>query len=100
MTTLKEAIKEARPNLAESSVKTYLSILTNLHKRIFRRQGYGFEGFYQVPRDSDTLERYFSECKKNYSLCSFYFNSFIYLFKWLVQPLPEKSIVMRTDMRA
>jgi hypothetical protein len=33
--SLKEAIKEARPNLAESSIKTYLSILTNLHKRVF-----------------------------------------------------------------
>ena len=33
--SLAHAIKEKRPNLADSSVKTYNSILTNLHKKVF-----------------------------------------------------------------
>jgi hypothetical protein len=35
METIKNKIKENRPNLSESSIKTYSSILVNLYKKIF-----------------------------------------------------------------
>ena len=35
MTSLKEYVKEKRPNLGESSVTTYNSILKNLYQKVF-----------------------------------------------------------------
>lgn len=35
---LKEKLKELRPNLSEGSIKTYSSILRNLHKKVFENQ--------------------------------------------------------------
>ena len=33
--SLTEVIKEKRPNLSPSSIKVYVSVLNNLHKKIF-----------------------------------------------------------------
>jgi hypothetical protein len=35
---LKQKLKELRPNLSQSSVTTYNSILKNLHKRVFNKE--------------------------------------------------------------
>lgn len=37
MDTLKKDIKECRPKLSESSIKTYANILSNLHKVLFKK---------------------------------------------------------------
>ena len=43
MPDLKEYIKEKRPNLSPTSVKTYNSILTNLYKNVFGNEGNTFD---------------------------------------------------------
>ena len=38
MTDIKEILKEKRPNLSKTSLNTYASTLTNLHKKVFKDQ--------------------------------------------------------------
>ena len=45
METLKEYIKKQRPNISESSIKTYNSILTSLYKKIFKSNDIDIKNF-------------------------------------------------------
>ena len=42
---LKEIIKEKKPNLSENSLNTYVSVLTNMHKKIFIGKEFSIEDF-------------------------------------------------------
>jgi site-specific recombinase XerD len=45
MTDLKEILKEKRPNLSKTSLNTYTSTLTNLHKKVFKDTPFDIENF-------------------------------------------------------
>jgi len=45
MTDLKEILKEKRPNLSKTSLNTYASTLTNLHKKVFIDIPFDIENF-------------------------------------------------------
>jgi len=45
MTDLKEILKEKRPNLSKTSLNTYASTLTNLHKKVFTDIPFDIENF-------------------------------------------------------
>ena len=45
MTDLKEILKEKRPNLSKTSLNTYTSTLTNLHKKVFTDIPFDIENF-------------------------------------------------------
>ena len=45
MTDLKELLKEKRPNLSKTSLNTYASTLTNLHKKVFNDEPFNIENF-------------------------------------------------------
>jgi len=45
MTDLKEILKEKRPNLSKTSLNTYASTLTNLHKKVFTDTPFDIENF-------------------------------------------------------
>jgi hypothetical protein len=45
MTDLKEILKEKRPNLSKTSLNTYASTLTNLHKKVFKDTPFDIENF-------------------------------------------------------
>lgn len=58
---LSEAIKEKRPNISDSSVKTYVSILKNLHKKIFNNENLELKNF----NDSERILKFLSEMPAN-----------------------------------
>lgn len=45
MTDIKEILKEKRPNLSKTSLNTYASTLTNLHKKVFKDQDFDPQNF-------------------------------------------------------
>jgi hypothetical protein len=45
MSDLKEILKEKRPNLSKTSLNTYTSTLTNLHKKVFKDTPFNIEDF-------------------------------------------------------
>ena len=45
MSDLKEILKEKRPNLSKTSLNTYASTLTNLHKKVFNEEPFNIENF-------------------------------------------------------
>lgn len=45
MSDLKEILKEKRPNLSKTSLNTYASTLTNLHKKVFKDTPFDIENF-------------------------------------------------------
>jgi integrase len=45
MTDIKEILKEKRPNLSKTSLNTYASTLTNLHKKVFKDQEFNLDNF-------------------------------------------------------
>jgi hypothetical protein len=45
MSDLKEILKEKRPNLSKTSLNTYASTLTNLHKKVFKDTPFNIEDF-------------------------------------------------------
>lgn len=53
---LKEKLKELRPNLSDSSIKTYSSILRNLHKKVFENQEIEKSNFNEHNRILDHLK--------------------------------------------
>jgi len=54
---IKEKIKENKPNISESSIKTYNSILTNLHKNVYGDDDYTLKNF----NDTDTIIKYLKD---------------------------------------
>jgi len=54
---IKEKIKENKPNISESSIKTYNSILTNLHKNVYGDDDYTLKKF----NDTDTIIKYLKD---------------------------------------
>jgi len=54
---IKEKIKENKPNISESSIKTYNSILTNLYKNVFGDDDYSMKNF----NDTDTIIKYLKD---------------------------------------
>lgn len=53
---LKEELKKLRPNLSDSSIKTYSSILRNLHKKVFENQEIEKSNFNECSRVLDHLK--------------------------------------------
>jgi len=47
-TIIKDEIKKLKPNISESSVNTYNSILKNLYKRVFKDENYDLKKFEQT----------------------------------------------------
>ena len=54
---IKSIIKENKPNISESSVKTYNSILTNLYQHVFGDDEYDMKGF----NDTDKMIKYLKD---------------------------------------
>lgn len=57
--SLEEIIKERRPNISKSSIKTYSSILRNLYKKVFNRDDFvidDFEKSKEILKHLQTLE--------------------------------------------
>ena len=54
---IKEKIKENKPNISESSIKTYNSILTNLYKNVYGDDDYTLKNF----NDTDTIIKYLKD---------------------------------------
>jgi len=54
---IKEKIRENKPNISESSVKTYNSILSNLYKNVFSDDDYSLKNF----NDSDMIIKYLKD---------------------------------------
>lgn len=54
---IKSIIKENKPNISESSVKTYNSILTNLYQHVFGDDEYSKEGF----NNTDKMIKYLKD---------------------------------------
>ena len=54
---IKEKIRENKPNISESSVKTYNSILSNLYKNVFSDDDYTLKNF----NDTDTIIKYLKD---------------------------------------
>ena len=54
---IKEKIKENKPKISESSIKTYNSILSNLHKNVFGDDDYTLKNF----NDTDTIIKYLKD---------------------------------------
>lgn len=53
---LKEELKKLRPNLSDSSIKTYSSILRNLHKKVFENQEIEKSNFNECSRVLEYLK--------------------------------------------
>lgn len=53
---LKEELKKLRPNLSDSSIKTYSSILRNLHKKVFENQEIEKSNFNECSRVLEHLK--------------------------------------------
>lgn len=53
---IKELIKEKRPNLSNSSITTYVSILKNLHKKVFEKNDVELDDFDNTDRILDYLK--------------------------------------------
>jgi hypothetical protein len=56
MTDLKEILKEKRPNLSKTSLNTYASTLTNLHKKVFKETPFDIENFNKTQEIIDYLK--------------------------------------------
>jgi len=56
MTDLKEILKEKRPNLSKTSLNTYASTLTNLHKKVFKDTPFDIENFNKTQEIIDYLK--------------------------------------------
>jgi len=56
MTDLKEILKEKRPNLSKTSLNTYASTLTNLHKKVFNNTPFNIEDFNKTQEINDYLK--------------------------------------------
>jgi integrase len=56
MTDLKEILKEKRPNLSKTSLNTYASTLTNLHKKVFNDTPFNIEDFNKTQEINDYLK--------------------------------------------
>jgi hypothetical protein len=54
---IKETVKENKPNISESSVKTYNSILSNLFKGVFGDDDYSMKKF----NDTDSIIKYLND---------------------------------------
>lgn len=61
MTDIKIILKEKRPNLSESSIKTYDSIIRNLYKKVFNKSEIDLEDF----NNSDKVLKYLREIPSN-----------------------------------
>ena len=53
---IKEELKTLRPNLSEGSLKTYTSILKNLHKKVFENKDIEKSDFDEFSRILDYLK--------------------------------------------
>ena len=53
---IKEAIKKARPNLSESSIKTYTSLLSSLYKKLFDKKDFDIKDFKETNKIISYLE--------------------------------------------
>tara|TARA_R110000868_G_scaffold170967_5_gene406407 strand:+ start:75 stop:956 length:882 start_codon:yes stop_codon:yes gene_type:complete len=56
METLRETIKTNKPNITDSSVNSYASVLTNLHKKIFPDTEFKIEDFNNAEKVLDFLK--------------------------------------------
>ena len=57
MESLKQTIKDNKPNITDSSVNTYYSVLTNLHKKIFPDKVFSIEDF----QDAENVLNYLQD---------------------------------------
>ena len=55
--SLKELIQEKRPNLSEGSIKTYISVLNNLHKKIMPDKEFDIKNF----NEEDKIIKYLKD---------------------------------------
>lgn len=61
MSNIKELLKEKRPNLSDSSIKTYDSIIRNLYKKVFEKNEINLEDF----NDTEKVLNYLREIPSN-----------------------------------
>jgi integrase len=61
MSNIKEILKEKRPNLSDSSIKTYDSIIRNLYKKVFDKTEINLEDF----NNSEKVLEYLREMPSN-----------------------------------
>lgn len=61
MTDIKEILRLKRPNLSESSITTYNSIITNLYKKVFKKNDVNLEDF----NDAEKVLNYLQEMPSN-----------------------------------
>lgn len=58
---LSEVIKEKRPNLSASSIKTYASVLKNIYKKIYNNENFNLENF----NNSDKILKFLTDVPAN-----------------------------------